>query len=155
MDPKIDAYIRENREKYTGEAIRDQLIASGHDPAAVDEAIQRLGLAAPAAPETAARPRVAGMSALVAFGWLLFIVGGITGLLGMAMASSFGSNGSLPIFLIGYVGIGLAIALLLQWAVPRFRIGGVWAALLGVALIPVFAGLMLGICVAAFAASRG
>lgn len=155
MDPRIDEYIRENRERYTGDAIRGQLIASGHDPQAVDEAIQRLGLSAPAAPATAARPSIAGMSALVAFGWLLFIVGGIAGLLGMALASSFGSSGSLPIFLIGYVAVGLAIALLLQWAVPRFRIGGLWAALLGVALIPVFAGLMLGTCVAAFAASRG
>jgi hypothetical protein len=40
MDPKIDDYIKANRDKYTPEAIRAQLIAAGHDPTAIAEALQ-------------------------------------------------------------------------------------------------------------------
>lgn len=149
----IDEYIRNNRSRYTDEAIRGTLVAAGHDPAAIDEAFERLGSVAPG--EKAAPRGVKGMSALLAFGWLLFILGGITGLLGIGMAASFGSGGSLPVYLIAYIGIGLALVLLLRWAEPRFRIGGIWAALLGIVLIPVFGGLMFGTCAAAFAIGRG
>jgi hypothetical protein len=38
MDARIDDYIRENRQKDTREAIRDQLVTAGHDPAQIDEA---------------------------------------------------------------------------------------------------------------------
>lgn len=49
MDQQINDYIKANRDKYTREAIRDQLIAAGHDPAAIDEALQA-DTAAEAAP---------------------------------------------------------------------------------------------------------
>lgn len=71
------------------------------------------------------------------------------------MAASFGSGGSLPIFAAAYLGIGFGIVLLLRWAVPRFRIKGIWAGLLGLALIPIFGALMFGTCVAAFSIGRG
>ena len=45
MDPKIIEYIRENRGRYAREAIRERLIAAGHDPGQVDAAL--------ASPETA------------------------------------------------------------------------------------------------------
>jgi len=50
MDPKIEAYIRENRAKYTPEAIRGQLIAAGHDPVAIDEALHKADTQALTAP---------------------------------------------------------------------------------------------------------
>lgn len=154
MDPGgIDEYIRNNRARYTDVAIRATLMAAGHDPAEIDEAFRRLGSAPPEA--SAAALAVKGMSALLAFGWLLFILGGIIGLLGIGMAASFGSVGSLPVYLIAYVGIGLGLVLLLRWAEPRLRIRGVWAALLGLLLIPIFGGLMFGTCAAAFAIGRG
>ena len=36
MDPRIADFIRDNRRRYTREAIRQQLIQAGHDPAAID-----------------------------------------------------------------------------------------------------------------------
>lgn len=39
MDPKIGDYIREHRGTYTRVAMREQLIAAGHDPGQVDEAL--------------------------------------------------------------------------------------------------------------------
>lgn len=152
-DPEgIARYIRESRAGYTDQAIRATLVAAGHDPAAIDEAFQRLGTALPE--PTVVPPSRQGMSALLAFGWLLFILGGITGLLGFGMAASFGSGGSLLLYLIAYIGIGLPVVLLLRWAEPRLRIRGVWAAVLGVVLIPAFGALMFGTCAAAFAVAR-
>lgn len=40
MDPRIDDYIRVNRGTYNDQAIREQLIAAGHDPAEVDTALR-------------------------------------------------------------------------------------------------------------------
>ena len=45
---RIDDYIRQNRERYTREAIRQQLTAAGHDPSAIDAAWDRLAATAPA-----------------------------------------------------------------------------------------------------------
>jgi len=39
MDPKIRDYIQANHDRYAPEAIRAQLIAAGHDPAAIDVAL--------------------------------------------------------------------------------------------------------------------
>ena len=36
MDPRIADFIRDNRRRYTREAIRQQLIEAGHDPAEID-----------------------------------------------------------------------------------------------------------------------
>ena len=64
------------------------------------------------------------------------------------------SGGSILVFLIAYIGIGLGIIFLLRWAVPRLGIKGVWAGLLGLVLFPVFGGLMFGTCAAAFNVMR-
>lgn len=40
MDPsddRIRAYIHANRERFTAEAVRSELVAAGHDPGRVDE----------------------------------------------------------------------------------------------------------------------
>ena len=149
MDPNIRDYIQSMSGRYIPEAIRANLIAAGHDPAAVDAE-----LAAIAAERATGSGNKNG---LVSEAWILFIVGGVAGLAGVALAASAGSSSGavFPIFAAGYLGIGYGIILLLRWVVPRFRIKGLGAALVGLALIPVFWGLMLGTCVAAFSIGRG
>lgn len=57
MDPKIGEYIREHRGTYTREALRSQLVAAGHDPAKVGEALAEAELAAREdMPEAVAKP---------------------------------------------------------------------------------------------------
>ena len=41
-DIAIDTYIRENRAKHTREAIRETLLAAGHESAAIEEARLRI-----------------------------------------------------------------------------------------------------------------
>jgi hypothetical protein len=146
MDPKIREYIDANHDRYTPEAIRANLIAAGHDPAAIDEEFAAI------AAEREARSGPG--DGLLVEAWILFIVGGVTGLAGFAMASSLGSGGSFPIFVVAYLVIGLGIILLLRWAVPRLRITGIWAGVVGLALVPIFGVLMFETCAAAFALGR-
>jgi hypothetical protein len=40
MKPEIEDYLRENGTRYTSEALRQQLIAAGHDPTEVDAALR-------------------------------------------------------------------------------------------------------------------
>jgi len=149
MDPDptpIDDYIKANRGIYTDEAIRDNLVSAGHDPIAVEAAFRRIG------PGTAwnPKPQAASTGGLMTEAWILFIACGLLGLAGFAMANSFSTAGSLPFFLIAYIGIGLAIILLLRWAVSKVGVRGLWAGVIGVALVPIFGALMFGTCVAAF-----
>lgn len=154
MDDEITAYIKANRGTYTDQAIRETLVAVGHDPGAIDEAFRRLGLVAP--PDTAdGAAASSGPSGLLELAWILFVLCGVAGLAGFLLAGSLGSGGSLSIFVGSYVGIGLVIVLLLRWAVPRFGLRGIWAVLLGLLLVPTFGGLMLGTCAVAFAIGRG
>jgi len=154
MDPDptaIDDYIRVNRGTYTDDAIREMLITVGHEPAAIEEGFRRLGLE----PAWNPMPDPGPATGLIAEAWILFTIGGLLGLAGFSMAASFGSGGSFPIFLVAYIGVGLGIVLLLRWAVPKLGIRGVWAGVIGVALVPIFGALMFGTCAAAFAAGRG
>lgn len=43
MKPEIDAYLREHGSRYTSEALRQQLIAAGHNAAEVDAALREAG----------------------------------------------------------------------------------------------------------------
>jgi len=153
MDPDptaIDDYIQANRGTYTDEAIRDNLVSAGHDPLAVEAALRRTGPGTAWNPE----PQPAATGGLMAEAWILFIACGLIGLAGFAMASSFSTGGSFPFFLIAYIGIGLAIILLVRWAVSKVGIRGLWAGILGVALVPIFGALMFGTCVAASSIGR-
>ncbi|HLE89410.1 MAG TPA: hypothetical protein VI733_05100 [Candidatus Limnocylindria bacterium] len=144
MDNPIDDYIRQNRERYTREAIREALIAGGHEPAAVEEALQRIG--AQTTDEGAARSRTA--RALRRVTVILFVVGGLVGLGGFAIGGSY-FGGSLPVFLLAYFGGAGVITALIRWVLPRF--GGVrtWAPLIFLALFPAYYGLLAGACLAA------
>ena len=156
MDDEITAYIKANRGTYTDQAIRETLISVGHDPGAVDEAFHVLGLVAPPSTEGAA---AAGPSGLVETAWIAFVMGGLAGLAGLALAGQLSSGGSLAVAVGAYIGIyvavGLLIIFLLRWAVARFGLRGIGAVLLGIALVPIFGGLMLGTCIAAFGIGRG
>ncbi len=154
MDPDptaIDDYIRANRSTYTQEAIRDNLVAAGHDPAAVDGRVRRVGLGTRLEPGASRRPAPVGSSprpgssssCAASSAWQA-----------SRMAMSFSGHGSFPIFLWDLRWIGLAVVLLVRWAVPKLGIRGVWAGVLGVALVPIFGALMFGTCVAALRIGR-
>lgn len=153
MEDEITAYIKTNQGTYTDQAIRETLVSVGHEPSAIDAAFRGLGLVAP--PDTGEGAAPSGPSGLLEIAWIAFVLCGLAGLAGFTLALSFSSGGSLPIFLGSYVGIGLLIIFLLRWAVPRFGLRGIWAVLLGIALVPIYGGLMLGTCAAAFAIGRG
>ena len=142
----IDDYIAANRGAYTDEAIRDNLVSAGHDPAAIEEGFRRSGALPPWDPIADPGPA----TSLVTEAWILLAMGGLLGLAGFSMSASFGSGGSLPVFLVAYLGIGLAIVFLMRWAVPKLGIKGIWAGILGVAMIPIFGAIMFGTCIAAF-----
>lgn len=151
-DPTIDEYIRANRGRYTDDAIRDTLVAAGHDRLAVDAAFRRVGFGPDWNPAPAPSR---GSSGLLTEAWTLFIVCGVLGLGGFAMASAFSTTGSFPVFLIVYIGIGLAIVLLVRWMVRKVGIKGAWAGVIAVALVPIFGALMFGTCIAAFGIGSG
>jgi hypothetical protein len=90
MDPKIADFIRENRGRYTREAIRQRLIEAGHPPEEVDWTWDRLAAAEPEPPASPSGYRTyvwivfALCAALIAFsilglsyfgvGWLIAFV---------------------------------------------------------------------------------
>lgn len=68
MDDRIDTYIRENRARYTRAAIRQQLVAAGHDPTAIDQALANIR------PESAgSQSRVRTTSERLQSGWAIFL----------------------------------------------------------------------------------
>ena len=158
MDPSnshdpITDYIRANLGRYTREAIRAQLIATGHDAAQIDAAWElEVGRARQAAPG----------NAVASFALFLYVFVGVIGAFGAFAAlgsSSYLGSVSALIFLIVYAGsylaIGYAIVRLLRSAARRFRITGLWSGLLALALIPIYGALMLGTCLGAFNLARG
>jgi hypothetical protein len=142
----IEQYIKANRGTYADQAIREKLISVGHDPAAIDEAFGRLGVAVPSEVDT--RPRPA--TGLVGFAWSLFVISGLIGLAGFGFNGPDISVGSAPIFVLAFGGVGLALILLLRWAIPRFGISGGGAWLIGLGLLPAFFALLYGSCAASF-----
>jgi hypothetical protein len=158
MDPniphqQITDYIRANGTKYTREAIREQLIAAGHDPVQID-GVWELEM-------SSVREGAAG-GGLAAVARAFFIVGAVIGALGAFAAlgvSPYTGSASAPIFLViyavSYGAIGYGLVRLLRWAGPRFRIRGVWAGLVGLALLPIYGALMFGTCLGAFYLARG
>jgi hypothetical protein len=66
MSDEIQRYINANRDRYTRESIRAQLIAAGHDPTAVDAELERTAL-------PAAAPLKRGT--VTAYVWATYLVG--------------------------------------------------------------------------------
>ena len=100
MDPSIDEYIRANRDKYTRQAIREQLLAAGHDIASVDAALAQVG------------PEGAAATSLTPVGWrvgrraFLALIG--AGAIGAALVWNYGGLNviAVPAYLIaGSIGL--------------------------------------------------
>lgn len=144
MDPNIDEYVRANRDRYTHEAIREQLIAAGHDPATVDAALER-----------AATPARQATSGLASLSTGLYLTGAALGFLGWLAALGFSSSFNLPVailfFAATYLGIGYLLTRLIRWSTGKWQIRGIWAGLLGLVLFPIFGALALGTCLGSFA----
>jgi hypothetical protein len=150
MNPQEDpirAYIRANAGKHTREAITKELVAAGYDAAQINSAWQT---------EWAAGSVDRGRANVTRFGLYLFIALGVVGAFGALLIGglSSGVQFSMPVFWIWYavvyVAIGYAILRLVGWAVPRFRISGWPAGLLGALLVPAYVVLMFGGCLATF-----
>lgn len=126
MDDPIRDYITANRDKYTKEAIREQLLAAGHDIASVDEAWQQIE--AVGKPATPSRWR----SGITAYVMVWFVLG----LLPLLLVAR-----SRPLVIPAYLVIGAVLGYL----VTRFHVTGWWW-LLAAPLVP---WLVAGTCLAA------
>jgi hypothetical protein len=145
MDPKSDPirhYILANRDRYTREAIREQLIAAGHRAEDVDRTWEELAVTPPG------RSRLNG---LAVFAIVLLVIGAAIGAFGALLVTSFNSGiargpaGFFLLYAVLYLGIGSALV----WVASRIRVSDTVQFVLGVLLIPVYIGLMFGTCVAA------
>ena len=144
-DPIRD-YVRANLHAMTREAIRERLIAAGHDPKRVDEIWEQ---------EWTAVTPPSTESALWTTSLVLLVVGGLIGggaatLLASFMSSEGGTATKFfVLYAILYVGLGLVIAWVVRWAARGLRISGGWALAIGIVLVPIYGGLMYGTCLAA------
>jgi hypothetical protein len=146
MDPRIADYIRANRDRYTREAIRDQLIAAGHAPADVDRAWEELSRPESGWEMPNAASARAPSGGLAVYVYLIYLVGLLAA---VALAIAFFSSsqrGYAVVFLVVYAVIGLLAA---RWlagsAQPQSGVG--WASMLiGVPII--FLLLFGGSCLA-------
>ncbi len=154
----IDDYIRENRARYTREAITAELLQSGHDQAAIDAAWERLG-------GSTSQPGAgyAGFLRNWALAW--YLIGGLALLVlvgGFVAAATGASSALLPVLASAVVTLGLYGGIG-WWVVRAFRqranqaageaqSAGKWV-LAGCGVLVVFALLAGGACTAAFVIS--
>ena len=133
MDQGIADYIRTNRDKYTKGAIRDQLLAAGHDQAAIDEAWQAVETDPPGNPPEPSR------AGIVIYVLVWYVLGAL-----ITLPIALGSG--LVWFIVLYLVVGGVVAYL----VTRIQVAGAgW--LLAVPLVPIaFALIAFGTCVAAY-----
>jgi hypothetical protein len=145
MDTKSDAirdYILANRDRYTREAIREQLIAAGHGADDVDRTWEELA---------ATQPHRSRLNGVAVFATVLLVIGAAVGAFGALLVTSFnpviarGPAGFFLWYAVLYLGIGSALV----WVASRIRASDTLQFVLGVLLIPVYIGLMFGTCVAA------
>ena len=117
----IAAYVRENRGRYTDVALRAQLVAAGHDPRKVDDALRLV--AEEIDGETDVR-RPAAIIALAAFLGAAVLIGFVFGgSSGDYIPDIAGSTAIALLYLLpGFLISLLAIAIVGGRAVPRQRI---------------------------------
>jgi hypothetical protein len=133
----LDAYLRQYRDKFTREAMAAKLIEAGHDPDAIDAALQRVeaereavvadALAAADADEARARGtrRVVRGIFLVVYALAAFW------LTAPMLTDSPGAIGPVLIGLVALVGLGLAwllgrtrnVAVMLTWCLAAIVLG--------------------------------
>jgi hypothetical protein len=145
MDPRIEEYIRANRRTYTREAIRQQLIDAGHDPAAIDATWEMMH-----APD----PDEAGVAGEGFWGrFFLFLVGLNVAVL-VLVGLGTGMLGSLQAYSVVLIvlAVALGIGALISWgivaAVGPEKLGRTTAMVIGAVVPVVFALLIGGTCYA-------
>jgi len=140
MSDEIQQYINANRDRYTRESIRAQLVAAGHDPAAVDAELERSALR-PAAPLK--------RGTVAAYVWSTYAAG--AGAILVFTALGFGLLGLGWLLLYGVIGFFVARRLS-RIASPASPLGWV-----GVVLLAPVAFLLIGgsICAATLAIVLG
>lgn len=134
MDPRIADFIRDNRRRYTREAIRQQLIEAGHEPAAID--------ATWAALDTPDPDATAGEGFWSRF--LLFLLG----LNAAVFLLVFLTTGMVNNFVLAVVlAIALTIGALIAWGVVAAtgptKLGRTTAMVIG-GIIPLIFALLIG-----------
>jgi hypothetical protein len=144
-DPIRD-YILANRDRYTRDAIREQLIAAGHKAEDVDRIWEALG-------PTEERPS-SRFTGLAIFALVLLVIGAAIGAFGGFLIASLnasysGSDTGVVRFFLVYAAIYLVTGSIMVWVANRIRVSDTVQFVLGVLLIPVYIGLMFGTCVAA------
>jgi hypothetical protein len=116
-DP-IRAYITEHRARYTREAIRAQLIAAGHDPSAIDRALEEAWSRSPSGPTQAGKG-----AERVQLGWaVLLYLAGFYVPIWMLVATATSTSSSvawLIAFVVGYAVVGLlVVGWVARWGPP-------------------------------------
>jgi hypothetical protein len=147
MDPQqIDEYIRQNQERYTREAIRQQLTDAGHDTAAIDAGWARV--------EASSTPpaRAAGWRP----GWREFLVLLVVGAIGAAIvwaSEPYGAGVIAPIVYAIILSIGFALAKLTSILIDQGR-STLAAVLLGIAAVVTgYLGIVNGLSAVTVAAA--
>jgi hypothetical protein len=144
VDQSVADYIRANRDTYTREAIRDQLLAAGHALDAIDEAWRALE-AEPLAevPGTTARK--------VRTGWAIVLyAAGLLSLLVAAVSALVQPNSSRVFFILFLVLYAVAGYFVVRW-IARWRpLTGFGQLLVAIVVLPVmFFLVVFGSCLAA------
>ena len=149
MDPRIADYIRENRKRYTREAITKQLVAAGHDPGEIERTWMTLDT--PDADDVSGEG-FWGRFAVIVIGinvGVFLLVGLLTGML---QNLAGGSSVILVILAVALV-IGALIAWGLVAATGPTRLSRTAALVIGTAIPALFALLIGGSCYALIGAS--
>lgn len=143
---RVDEYIRLNRDRYTREAIRQQLTAAGHDPAAVDAAWERLVASSPASSQTVGwRP-----------GWREFLVLLVAGAIGAALVWAGGAYGAgviAPAVYAVIFSIGFGIAKLTSILIDQGRTTVAVVLLASAAAVTAYLGIINGLSAVSLAAA--
>ncbi len=149
MTDELTRYLRENRERYTREALTDHLVAEGHDRGSVEAAWARLEAERRAAspPTRAVLGPARGLPAiLVMMAYVLAIGAGILGAVVAAGSSEVRSAAVLGIYVVAMI-VAMIFSFRRMTQAPAGG-GGLTAFLAGLAIgIFAFVGLS-GLCVA-------
>ena len=135
MDPQIDDYIRANSDKYTREAIRERLIAAGHDIASVDAAWARVDAATPPQPVPRALRGRYWLAALA--GYLVVAALLVLWLVSRPSAFRYGVGQTV----LALLGVEMLLGLAISGALGQRRLG---TRGLGALSVPIVTALLLG-----------
>jgi hypothetical protein len=135
MDPALADYIRSNRDRYTREAITEQLVQAGHSRDAIDAAWEQMA--------AAERPVGAGRD-LCRYVWILYWLGALV-IAGITVFAALSSGGpGFTAFGIGWLVAYLALTYLPARARARARPSGPAGRRGGIVVVPLVVVLIGG-----------